>query len=306
MPTRRRIAAVRRFNRFYTRRIGVLERGFLDSPFSLTEVRVLYELSARDGTTASDLVRDLGLDAGYLSRLLRSFRARKLVATARSSTDGRQSILRLTAHGREVFARLDARQVDAVGAMLRGLGDGQARTLVAAMRTIETSLGPPARERADCILRRPRAGELGFVVHRHGVLYNREHGWDETFEALVAGIVADFVRTFDPRRERAWIADRGGEVVGSVFCVKKSATVARLRMLYVEPDARGLGLGRRLVDACVAFARRAGYRKMTLWTDSSLHSARAIYERTGFRLVAEEPHHSWGHDLVSETWEMDL
>jgi DNA-binding MarR family transcriptional regulator/GNAT superfamily N-acetyltransferase len=306
MPNRRRIAAVRRFNRFYTRRIGVLERGFLASPFSLTEVRVLYELSARECTTAADLVRELGLDAGYLSRLLRSFRARGLVASLRSPTDGRQSILRLTARGRKVFAGLEARQVQAVDGMLRGLGEPRGRRLVAAMRTIEAALGSPAPERAPCILRRPRAGELGWVVHRHGALYNREYGWDETFEALVAGIVADFVRTFDPRRERAWIAERDGEVVGSIFCVKKTRSVARLRMLYVEPDARGLGLGRRLVDACVAFARRAGYTKMTLWTDASLRSARAIYERTGFRLVEQKPHHSWGHDLVSQTWEMDL
>lgn len=301
-----RIAAVRAFNRFYTRRIGVLDRGFLDSPFSLTEVRVLYELRTRGRATAADLGRELGLDAGYLSRLLKGFRGRQLVATARSKTDGRQSILKLSAHGRKVFAGLEARQVDDVRGMLRGLPDHKTRNLVAAMRTIETTLGPPGPEKAACVLRRPRAGDLGFVIHRQGFLYNQEYGWDETFEALVAGIVAEFVRTFDPKRERAWIAERDGEVVGSIFCVKKTASVARLRMLYVEPSARGLGLGQRLVDACVGFARRAGYRKMTLWTNDVLHAARAIYLRTGFHLVREEAHHSWGHDLVSQTWEMDL
>jgi GNAT superfamily N-acetyltransferase/DNA-binding MarR family transcriptional regulator len=306
MSTARRVAAVRGFNRFYTRRIGVLDRGFLRSPFSLTEVRVLYELSARKHATAADLVRELGLDAGYLSRLLQGFRARRLVAAARSTADGRQSILKLSAQGRKVFAGLEKRQVDDVRRMLQGLADHRNRNLVAAMRTIEATLGGPRAEKAAYVLRRPRAGDLGWVIHRQGFLYNQEYGWDETFEALVAGIVADFVRTFDPRRERAWIAEREGEVVGSIFCVKKTASVARLRMLYVEPSARGLGIGRRLVDECVAFARRAGYRRMTLWTNDVLHAARAIYERTGFRLVGEEAHHSWGHDLVSQTWEMDL
>jgi DNA-binding MarR family transcriptional regulator/GNAT superfamily N-acetyltransferase len=304
--TTRQIAAVRGFNRFYTRQIGVLDRGFLDSPFSLTEVRVLYEVSARDRPTATDLGRELGLDAGYLSRLLRGLRARRLVSIAPSPSDGRQSILRLTAQGRKVFAVLNARQIDAVHEMLRGLADHDRRNVFAAMRTIETALGSPVAGKAACVLRPPRAGELGWVIHRHGLLYNQEYGWDETFEALVAGIVADFVRTYDPRRERCWIAERDREVVGSVFCVKKTASIARLRMLYVEPSARGLGIGKRLVDACVGFARRAGYRKMTLWTNDVLHAARAIYVRTGFRLVAEEGHHSWGRDLVSQTWEMDL
>jgi DNA-binding MarR family transcriptional regulator/GNAT superfamily N-acetyltransferase len=306
MTPTRQVAAVRGFNRFYTRQIGVLDRGFLASAFSLTEVRVLYELSARPTVTATDLGRELGLDAGYLSRLLRGFRARKLIKTAPSPTDGRQSILQLSAHGRKMFAGLEARQVDAVRRMLRGLAAHQRRSLITAMGTIETALGKPAADKAACVLRRPRAGELGWVIHRQGLLYNQEYGWDETFEALVAGIVADFVRTFDTRRERCWIAERGGEVVGSVFCVKKSASVARLRMLYVEPSARGLGIGYRLVEECVRFARRAGYRRMTLWTNDVLHAARAIYVKTGFRLVSEEAHRSWGHDLVSQTWEMDL
>ncbi len=306
--TTRQVAAVRGFNRFYTRQIGVLDRGFLDSPFSLTEVRVLYELSARDGLTATDLGRDLGLDAGYLSRLLQGFRARKLIQTAASPTDGRQSILRLSARGRKVFAGLEARQVGSVRRMLGRLADHERRNLIAAMRMIEGALGKPAATagKAAYVLRRPRAGDLGWVIHRQGVLYNQEYGWDETFEALVAGIVADFVRTFDPRRERCWIAERDGEVVGSIFCVKKTASVARLRMLYVEPSARGLGIGKRLVEECVRFARRAGYRRMTLWTNDVLHAARAIYVQEGFRLVNEESHHSWGHDLVSQTWEMVL
>jgi len=306
MANRRQIAAVRGFNRFYTRRIGLLDRGFLESPFSLTEVRVLYELSTRGRATATALGRELGLDPGYLSRLLQGFRARKLIATASSPTDGRQSILRLSARGRKVFAGLEARQVGAVRRMLHGMADHKTRNLLAAMRTIETTLGKPAADGAACVLRPPRAGELGWVIHRHGLLYNQEYGWDETFEALVARIVADFVRTFDPRRERAWIAERDGEVVGSVFCVKKTRFVARLRMLYVEPSARGLGIGKRLVEECLGFARSAGYRRMTLWTNDVLHAARAIYVRAGFRLVREESHHSWGHDLVSQTWEMDL
>jgi len=306
MTTHRQIAAVRGFNRFYTRQIGVLDGGFLDSPFSLTEVRVLYELSTRGRATATDLGRELGIDAGYLSRLLRGFRGRKLIATAPSRTDRRQSILQLSAHGRRVFAGLETRQVDSVRRMLRGLSDHRSRNLIAAMRTIQAALREPASDKAGYVLRPPRAGELGWVIHRQGLLYNQEYGWDETFEALVAGIVADFARTFDPRRERAWIAERDREVVGSVFCVKKTASVARLRMLYVEPAARGLGIGKRLVEECVGFARRAGYRRMTLWTNDVLHAARGIYERTGFRLVDEEAHHSYGHDLVAQTWEMDL
>ena len=306
MTTLRQVAAVRGFNRFYTRQIGLLDRGFLESPFSLTEVRVLYELSARRRLTATDLGRELGLDAGYLSRLLQGFRARKLIKTAPSPTDGRQSILQLSAHGRRVFSGLQRRQVDSVRRMLRGLADHERRNLVAAMRTIEAALGEPAADETAFILRPPRAGELGWVIYRQGFLYNQEYGWDETFEALVAGIVADFVRTFDPRRERCWIAERDGEVVGSIFCVKKTASVARLRMLYVEPAARGLGIGKRLVEQCVRFARRAGYRRMTLWTNDVLHAARAIYVQAGFRLVHEESHHSYGHDLVAQTWEMDL
>jgi GNAT superfamily N-acetyltransferase/DNA-binding MarR family transcriptional regulator len=306
MTTTRQVAAVRGFNRFYTRRIGLLDRGFLASPFSLTEVRVLYELAAGHRLTAADLGRELGLDAGYLSRMLQGFRTRKLVKAAPSPTDGRQSILQLSAHGRRVFAGLEVRQVSSVRGMLRGVAGDKIRSLVAAMRTIEAALGEPRADRAACVLRRPRAGELGFVIHRQGLLYNQEYGWDETFEALVAGIVADFVRTFDPRRERAWIAERDGEIVGSVFCVKKTRAVARLRLLYVEPAARGLGIGKRLVDECVRFARRAGYRRLTLWTNDVLHAARAIYERTGFRLVAEEAHRSYGRDLVAQTWEMDL
>jgi len=303
-----RVEAARRFNRFYTRQIGVLHEGAYNSPFSLTEVRVLYELAHRDQPTATALGRDLGLDAGYLSRMLRGFERRGLVLKTRSPADGRQSHLSLTALGRKVFGPLNARSHDEVAAMLGGLSAAAQARVVGAMQTIERLLGDRAESLppASCVLRPPLPGELGWVVQRHGAVYAREYGYNEQFEALVAEIVAHFVQRYDAKRERCWIAEQGGEPVGSVFLVERSKTVAQLRLLLVEPKARGSGLGTRLVDECVRFARRAGYRKITLWTQSELRAARRLYQAAGFRVVRRERNRSFGKDLVSETWELEL
>jgi DNA-binding MarR family transcriptional regulator/GNAT superfamily N-acetyltransferase len=302
----RRVEDVRRFNRFYTKQIGVLNEGLLNSPFSLTQARVLYELAHRRQPRATALGKDLGLDAGYLSRILRDFEDRRLIARKPSQTDGRQSELSLTPRGRRTFAPLDARSHQEVGAMLARLSIADQRRLLEAMRTIETVLGAGPDPEVPYVLRAPRPGDMGWVIHRHGALYAQEYAWDERFEALVAEIVVKFVQHFDPTRERCWIAERHGEPVGSVFLVKKSKAVSKLRLLLVEPSARGLGIGARLVSECIAFARQVGYRKMTLWTNDILHAARRIYEKEGFRLVHKERHHSFGHGLVGETWDLDL
>lgn len=301
-----RVAAARRFNRFYTRTIGVLHEGAYDSPFSLTEVRVLYELAHRDQPTATELGRELGLDAGYLSRILRGFEKHGLVVKTRSPADGRQSHLALTAQGRRVFAPLNARSHDEVAALLGRLSPVAQTRVIDAMQTIERLLVARPDAPAPVRLRPPRPGDLGWVVHRHGALYAEEYGYDEDFEALVAEIVARFVQHYDRKRERCWIAERDGEIVGCVFLVKQSATVAKLRLLLVEPTARGAGLGGRLVSECVRFAREAGYRKITLWTQSELAAARRVYRAAGFRLVHKERHSSFGKDLVAETWDLEL
>jgi len=303
-----RVEAARRFNRFYTRHIGVLREGAYKSPFSLTEVRVLYELAHRDQPTATLLGRDLGLDAGYLSRILRGFERRGLLLKTRSAADGRQSHLSLTAQGRKVFAPLNARSHDEVAAMLGGLSPGAQARVVGAMRTIERLLedraeSPPP---AAYLLRPPSPGDLGWVVHRHGAVYAQEYGYNEQFEALVAEIVAHFIQRYDAKRERCWIAEQGDEVVGSVFLVERSKSVAQLRLLLVEPKARGSGLGTRLVSECVRFARQTGYRKITLWTQSELRAARRLYQAAGFRVVRRDRNHSFGKDLVSETWQLEL
>ena len=301
-----RILAVRRFNRFYTQQIGVLNEDYLQSPFSLTQVRVLYELAHREQTTASELGKELGLDAGYLSRLLRGFAKHGYVDRQRSPADGRQTLLRLTEQGRAVFAPLHARSSEQIGTLLGRLTEKEQERLLAAMHTIERLLGSPAEPRVPCVLRTHRSGDMGWVVQRHGELYRQEYGYDEEFEALVASIVAKFIQHLDPRRERCWIAEREGEAVGSIFLVKHAETVGKLRLFLVEPWARGLGIGTRLVEECISFARAAGYRKIRLWTQSELLAARRIYERAGFRLIAEQPHHSFGKDLVAETWELKL
>jgi DNA-binding MarR family transcriptional regulator/GNAT superfamily N-acetyltransferase len=304
--TDRQVEAVRRFNRFYTKQIGVLHEGLLGSEFSLTEVRVLYELAHREQPTAALLSRELGLDPGYLSRILRGFARRGLTAKSRSASDGRQSLLSLTARGRKAFAPLDRRSHNEVEEMLGRLSPEDRQRAVRAMQALETLLGSGPEAGVPYLLRPHQSGDMGWIIHRHGVLYAEEYGWDETFEALVAEIAATFIRHLDPKRERCWIAEREGEIVGSVFLVAQSETVAKLRLMYVEPRARGLGIGSRLVEECVRFARRAGYRTITLWTNSVLVAARRIYQRAGFRLVREEPHHSFGHDLIGETWELPL
>jgi DNA-binding MarR family transcriptional regulator/GNAT superfamily N-acetyltransferase len=305
----RRVDAVRHFNREYTRRIGVLGEGLLDSPFSLTQARVLYELAHREQPTASVLGAELGLDAGYLSRILSAFGRRGLLARRPSKTDGRRSLLRLTPRGRQEFAKLDAASADQVRGLLAPLSATDQQRLVSAMRTIEDLLrdgGGAATARPPCRLRAPRPGDMGWVIHRHGEVYDREWGWGEGFEALVAEIVVRFMEKHDPKRERAWIAELDGERVGSIFLVAKSKTVAKLRLLLVEPAARGLGVGQRLVEECVRFARRAGYREIVLWTQSILDPARHIYAKTGFQLVGQEPNHEFGKGLTSETWRLRL
>jgi DNA-binding MarR family transcriptional regulator/GNAT superfamily N-acetyltransferase len=302
--------AVRRFNRFYTRQIGLLQEGLLDSPFSLTEARVLYELAHRDKPTAGEIGGELGLDAGYLSRILGSFEKRKLIEKIPSATDRRQSLLTLTRHGRKVFAPLEARSKAQVAAMLAALPEAGQFRLVAAMDTLQALLGKPATSTGPSgepyAVRTHRPGDLGWVVHRHGVLYAQEYGYDETFEALVAEIVAKFIQNYDAKRERCWIAEHEGEIAGSIFLVAESNSVAKLRLLLVEPSARGLGIGARLVSECVRFARRAGYQKIVLWTQSELDAARHVYRKAGFSVIEEKQHRSFGKDLTAETWELLL
>ncbi|MDK1374837.1 MULTISPECIES: bifunctional helix-turn-helix transcriptional regulator/GNAT family N-acetyltransferase [unclassified Sinorhizobium] len=301
------VAAVRRFSRFYTRRIGLLHEGLLGGPLSLAEGRLVYELAQRKTSTAKELGAELELDSGYLSRLLRGLEERGLVSKSPSQEDGRQVLISLTPAGRESFAAIDARSRDEVSAMLDRLSLPERRNLAAALAEAERLLGgAPEPARVPYILRTHQPGDMGWIVHRHGVLYAQEYGWDETFEALVAQITADFIQNFKPSRERCWVAEREGEIVGSVFLVEESATVGKLRLLYTEPSARGLGIGRRLVEECIRFARQAGYSKVTLWTNDILTAARHIYQTTGFHLVHEEKHHSFGRDLVGQNWELVL
>jgi DNA-binding MarR family transcriptional regulator/GNAT superfamily N-acetyltransferase len=367
------VQAVRRFNRFYTRQIGVLQEHLLHSQFSLTEVRVLYELAHREGITAVELRDELGLDRGYLSRMLQNFEEQGWIKTTPSPADRRRIFLSLTSKGRKIFLPIDRRSSEEVAAMLAKLSFEQQKKLLGAMCEIEGIFGrevrtgePPVapasgaksrkhsvpltarleavsfqRTSADapfgkgtsstrasrdpvslaalatedplpkskhaCILCQQSPGDMGWVVQRHGELYWKEYGYDERFEALVAKIVAEFIQNFDPQRERCWIADRDGERVGAIFLVKKSQSVAKLRLLLVEPNARGLGIGNRLVSECVNFARHSGYKRILLWTQSELHAARHLYEHAGFKRIEQKPHQSWGRkDLVAETWELKL
>lgn len=305
------VQSMRRFNRFYTRQIGLLEEGLLNSPLSLTEVRTLYELAHREQSTAAELCKDLGLDAGYLSRILRKFEKERWIEKKASPNDARQSLLSLTKEGRNVFKPLNARSTEQVRAIIGALPPTQQDDLIRAMQTIEAILAPGAAETKNeartYVLRQHKPGDMGWVVYRHGALYSEEYRYNERFEALVAGIVAEFVEDHNPARERCWMAESSGQIVGFVFLVEKSKTVSKLRLLLVEPSARGMGIGKRLVAECIRFARKAGYKTMMLWTQSELTAARKIYQQAGFQLVAEEPHDSWGRkNLVAETWSLRL
>jgi len=303
-----RVAAVRRFNRFYTRQIGVLRKTFLGSPYSLTEARVLYEIANDHATTASEIGRKLDLDAGYLSRTLRAFEKRGLIVRKRSARDTRQSHLALSLRGRRAFAPLEKRSQHDAKAMLGKLAVANRARLIGAMHTIETLLAGEIsiKRRRRYTLRAPIPGDFGWVIRRHAELYGQEYGWKAPFEALCAQIVADCVNKNDHNRERCWIAEIDGENVGCVFLAKESATVARIRLLLVDPTARGLGLGTRLVDECIRFARRARYKEITLWTHRVLASARHIYQKAGFKLVRSERHRNWGPPVVSEHWDLEL
>ncbi len=300
------VEAVRRFNRFFTRQIGVLREGLLHTPYSLTEARAIFELAHRNDMTATDLCRELGLDPGYLSRILARLEQLGLLEKVRSESDGRQRLLSLTTDGKQAFALLDQRSSDEIREMLRDLSERDQQRLLKAMDIIESILSSGLKYAEPFVLRPHEPGDMGWVIHRHGVLYAQEYDWDEHFEALVAQIVSDFINNFDAQRERCWIAEVDGEIVGSVFVVKAGATVAKLRLLLVEPKARGFGVGSRLIAECIRFARRRGYTKLILWTNDVLVQARRLYEKAGFTLVAQEPHHSFGHDLVGETWELQL
>ena len=300
-----RVASVRAFNRFYTSHIGVLHAGLHETRYGLTEARVLYELAQRDATEVADLRRAIGLDAGYLSRLLARLERDGLLERERSADDGRRRRARLTAKGTAAFATLDERATEEVGALLSGVGEEEQRRVVAAMAAIQEAFARAEAPRAF-VLRSPRPGDLGWVIQRHGALYAQEHGFDTEFEALVARVVAEYAADHDAEREAAWIAELDGEPAGCVMCVAEDERTARLRLLLVEPRARGLGLGGRLVDECVRFARGAGYERITLWTNDVLAAARRIYERAGFELVRSEPHRSFGCELVGQDWSRAL
>lgn len=303
----RHIEAVRGFNRFYTQRIGVLDP-YLGSELSLTEVRVLYELAHRDQPTASELGRGLALDPGYLSRILRRFENKGWLARVPSVADARQSLLALTPAGRKAFAPLQQKSSEEAAALLATLAPGAQQKLVNAMAAIEQLLAPVAEPAPlrTVVLRDPQPGDMGWVVQQHGQIYAREYGWNSEFEALVADIAGKYLKNFRPDSEKCWMAELDGERIGAVFVARKSATVAQLRMLILTPEARGLGLGGRLTDECIEFARYKGYKKMQLWTNSCLDAARAIYAKRGFQLVKSEPYHGFGHALVGETWELRL
>lgn len=298
------IDTVRRFNRFYTRRIGALQQGYMGSPFSLPQARVLYEIGQRGMCTASELGADLDLDLGYLSRLLQGLRRQGLVQGEAAKEDARRVRLSLTAKGRKAYQQLDARSRELVAGMLGKLGAQEQDRLVGALRAVEGVLEKKAE--AQITLRAHRPGDMGWVIHSHGRLYAAEYGWDERFEALVAGIAKDFIEKLDASREHCWIAEMDGEPVGCVFVVKKNKATAKLRLLIVEPKARGRGLGRRLVEECIAFAREKGYRKLVLWTQSNLAAARHIYRATGFKLARRQPHQDFGIKLTGEYWELEL
>lgn len=299
---------VRHFNRFITRQIGALHEGLLHSPFTLTEARILFEIANNDNPAASNLTRDLGLDAGYLSRILARFEEKGLVQKERSAADARQRILILTPEGEKAFSLINERSYKEIAELLQELSESERQQLVNAMRTVEGLLSKNGNLKfsGPYFLRQHEPGDMGWIVHKHGILYSQEYGWDESFEALVSQIAADFINNFNPKRERCWIAEMNGEIVGSVFVVEGSEDTAKLRLLFVDPKARGFGIGSQLVEECIKFSRRVGYKKLVLWTNSVLKEARHIYQKKGFKLVHEEKHHSFGKDLVGETWELPL
>jgi DNA-binding MarR family transcriptional regulator/ribosomal protein S18 acetylase RimI-like enzyme len=306
MSLQEKIQAVRRFNRFYTRRIGVLTNHLLESQFSLTEARVLYELAHHQETTASELLKDLDVDSGYLSRILASFERSRLLRRKKSEQDGRRRVLSLTRQGRRAFAMIDRRSNQEMKKLLEALSGQEQDELLQAIQVIETILGGRARPPTLCVLRPHRPGDIGYIIQRHGVLYAREYGLSEAFEAHVARALARFLANYDPQRERLWIAEVAGKPVGSAAIENAGRGVAQLRMLLVEPHARGMGVGRALLDECTSFATLKGYRKVTLFTLNILAAARRLYLQAGFRLVREQPHHNWGRDLVGQTWERSL
>ncbi len=301
-----RVTAVRRFNRFYTHRIGLLKDGLFDTGFSLSEARVLHELAHTPELTATAIAATLGLDAGYLSRILRGLAKAGLITRKISPRDRRQTFLALSAKGRAAFKTLDRGSQQLIAAMLKTLPEPRQRRVIEAMRTIETALDPQEAPAPVVTIRPHRIGDLGWVMSSHATRYGEEYGWRGNFETLIAEIIVQVLREFDPARERGWIAEMDGEPVGSIFVVNAGEDIARLRLLMIEPHARGLGLGRRLVDECIRFAREARYRRITLFTHSVLTVARALYLSAGFRLVREEPYRSFGHDLIGETWDLDL
>lgn len=300
-----RVQAVRQFSRFYTRQLGVLNEKLLGSKYSLTEVRVLFELAQRESCRAKDIGQDLGLDAGYLSRIVNRFVRTRLVTRERSEVDARNMLLRLTTKGRAVFTSLDRQSSQQVAEMLTALPEAKQKKLVNALHQAEEAFAAEKTEEL-VVLRPHRPGDIGWVIHRHGALYAEEYGWDESFEALVAEVAAQFIKNFDPTRERCWIAELDGEAVGSIFLVKYTEEIAKLRLLLVEPLARGFGVGRKLIRECIDFARQSGYKKVTLWTQSCLLAARNLYREAGFKLVKEDSQSAFGADLVSEIWELEL
>lgn len=301
-----RVAAVRRFNRFYTKEIGVLQEPYLHTSFSLAEARVLYEIAHLAQPAAVEVCRALALDAGYLSRILKGLEQRRLLSRAKSSSDGRQQILSLTPKGREQLATLNGRSQEEIRQKLARLPVERQERIVVALDTVFEAMSAPAPRTPACVLRPHEAGDMGWIVERHGVLYSREYGWNGMLESMTAKIVADFLKHYDAGRERCWIAEREGERLGSIFVVRKSDMVAQLRLLLVEPSARGLGLGKRLVDEAVRFARRARYARMVLWTHTVLDTARHLYEQAGFRLVKEKKHSNFGPELTGQIWELKL
>jgi DNA-binding MarR family transcriptional regulator/GNAT superfamily N-acetyltransferase len=305
-PADTRIAAFRRFNRFYTQKIGVLESGYLQSPFSLAEARVLYELGQRGETTASEISASLGLDMGYLSRILAKLQGQQLIRRAPAEQDGRQRLIQITPKGKKAVSALDSRSEQQAGSLLAGLTDPQKTGVLQAMSQIQSALGESPAASEPYIIRTHRIGDLSWIAYRHAVLYSQEYGLNQGFERLGLEIVASFLKNYDVATERCWVAERSGEMAGCVFLVKRSKRIAQLRLLLVEPSARGLGIGKRLVEECIRFARETGYKKIVLWTHDNLTAARAIYQKAGFQLTATGSHEDFGPRVTSETWELGL